>query len=153
MSQVSQTNTPDSSFEERQLGSISSQQLIAGSQVTNRGSEDDRKRKNFASVTFSLLSVIMAFGGIAIPRWSVLIASSGEHLGEYGLFIVKILQTDGINTTHAVYQDRKFILYIILREYLYRDSRNHKILFLINKRNIGKKVFLQTNINFASKFV
>ena len=108
--QVSRTDTPDSSGEERDLGTDSNEQLItrSGSTVTNR--DTGEKRRNFVAVTFSLLSVVLAFGGIAIPRWSVLVASSGEHLGEYGLFIVKILQADGVNTTHAVYQSRKCVL-------------------------------------------
>ena len=112
--QGTNTSTSNSSVEERQLGSNSNQQLIPGngSEVMNRTTEDG-KRKNFISATFSLLSVVLLFGGIAIPKWSLLISSNGHQLGEYGLFMVKILQTDGINTTLTVYQNRKCFIIIL----------------------------------------
>ncbi|KAI6649111.1 hypothetical protein LOD99_6832 [Oopsacas minuta] len=75
-------------------------------QDTSQENEDGGRRRNYVSLVFALLSVVLVLGAIAIPNWTKLVSTTdGIYIGEYGLFLVKLLKVGEDNETTVVYQN------------------------------------------------
>ena len=73
---------------------------------TGRLQRDERKR-NYVAVVLSLLAVVLVMGAVVVPQWSRMVSIDGTVIGEYGLFVVKLLKVKDGNDTNTQYQNRK----------------------------------------------
>ena len=77
------------------------------SQTRTEISDSDQRRRNFFAVAFALVSLVLMFGALAMPRWSSMVGVDGTHLGDYGLFVIKLLEADEFNKTSSQLYSRK----------------------------------------------
>ena len=115
---MSRVEEPQISPEERNSERNENRQPLMEEGRVNTGRvQKDERKKNYVAVVLSLLSVILVMGALVVPQWSRLVSLDGTVIGQYGLFVVKLVKVEDGNITSAQYQNRKCSLRHNFREF------------------------------------